>query len=68
MPRPVEDRSDVGGAAQITISDLSRFPLSDLSRFPLGPVPLPAFCSLTVACVSGTANRMEDYFPLSLNL
>ncbi len=25
MPRPVEDRSDVGGAAQFTISDLSRF-------------------------------------------
>ena len=35
MPRPGEDRSDVGGAAQFTISDLSRFPLSSP-----GPVPL----------------------------
>ena len=57
MPRPGEDRSDVGGAAQfnnivrpvplpdssLTISDLSRFPslISDLSRFP-SRFPSPA--------------------------
>ena len=63
MPRPVEDRSDVGGAAQFNgpvplsaPTDPSRFPLlTDPSRFPLPPLsappsrfPLPAFRSQAV--------------------
>src|SRR5271157_3152669 len=43
MPRPVEDRSDVGGAAQFTnigpvpLSNIGPVPLSPASRFPLSP-------------------------------
>ena len=44
MPRPVEDRSDVGGAAQFNNTDPSRFNIGPvpLPQSNIGPVPLPA--------------------------
>ena len=46
MPRPVEDRSDVGGAAQF--NNIGPVPLSVTQFNNIGPIPLsvtrPAFC------------------------
>ena len=59
MPRPGEDRSDVGGAAQFRTCPAFAHPI--LSRFvpllsgpvPLSPIPAPAFLPLSpILCVA----------------